>query len=234
MTTVAIHQPNFLPYPGFFYKMALADIFVLYDTAQFVRREYHNRNRVKSPEGTRWLTVPVKVTGFPTIQSVRTDNSQPWGERLWETVRACYQRAPHYAEYAPRIRAVLQAPDREFLAELNTDLIRLLARALGMRRDLCLASELSPVRAEDPSDRLIELTRAVGGDAYLSGAGALEYLDQGRFTEIGLRIAQWPEVQYPQLWGDFIPNLSIVDALFNCGAATAERLFGRATEKANA
>lgn len=207
--------------------MALADVLILYDTAQFVRREYHNRNRIKGPEGVRWLTVPVNARGIQSIRDIRTDESQPWRHRVSETIHACYRRAPYYREYAPQLEDTLEGHANGSLAELNAALIHYLRGALGLRTELRLASDLPVSKSSTPTGRLIQLTRAVHGDTYLSGTGAWSYLDRAQFRDMGLEFAAWSPIQYPQLWKEFVPNLSIVDALFNCGPSTGERLFGR-------
>ncbi len=207
--------------------MALADVLILYDTAQFVRREYHNRNRIKGPAGVRWLTVPVNARGIQSIRDIRTDDSQPWRHRILETIHACYRRAPYYRDYAPQLEETLEGHTSSSLAELNAALIHNLRAALGLRTELRLASDLPVSSSSSPTGQLIELTRAVHGDTYLSGTGACTYLDRAQFSDVRLEFAAWSPVQYPQLWQEFVPNLSIVDALFNCGSSTGERLFAR-------
>ncbi len=230
MKVVAIHQPNFLPYPGFFYKMSLTEVFVLYDTAQFVRREYNNRNRIKTSRGSLWITVPVKVSGTIPIRAVRTDQGQGWRKRIWKAIQVNYGRAPHFARYAAPLRDAFFGADGEPLVDLNVRLVRLVREFLGLRARLRLASELPPVGSEDPTGKLVEITRAAGGDSYLSGARAMDYMYVGKFSDVTLRIARAPSREYPQLWGAFVPNLSVVDVLFNCGPETMRRLFADAAQ----
>lgn len=232
LTLVAIHQPNFLPYLGFFQKMALCDVFVLYDTAQFSRREYHNRNRIKSPAGVRWVTVPVRNAPARPIRDVAIDDGQAWRRKVWNALRVSYGRSPGYERFAPRLKELLESPGSGSLADLNVALIRFLRDALGLRTPLTLASELAATTSEDASARLVELTRLAGGDAYLSGAGALEYLDPAGFTDVPLHVVRFVPHPYPQLWGPFVPNLSAVDALFNGGPAAAGWISGETDEGA--
>ncbi len=225
MHVVAIHQPNFLPYAGFFQKMILCDVFVLYDTAQFSRREYHSRNRIKTPHGVRWLSVPIRNTGISAIKEVETDEDQPWRDRFRKTLQVSYARTPHYREFAPEIQHVLESSKTGRLGDLNVALIRFLMHSLGIETPLLLASTLGAIRSMDPSGRLVELTQAAGGDCYLSGSGALEYLDPSKFTNVALHVVRFTARPYPQPWGRFVPNLSALDALFNCGRDAAQLLF---------
>ncbi len=217
MTRVAIHQPNFLPYPGFFSKMLQADVFVLYDTAQFSRREYHNRNRIKTSQGVRWITVPVRVSGFSPISGVEIDNAQHWQRKIWRSLEVNYGRAPYFDSYAPELKRLLDERSWARLADLNCELIRLLKKLLAIDARLVLASNLVPAAGGDATARLVNLTRAAGGDTYISGPGGRHYLDTTKFREVRLEYADHTAVAYPQLWGAFVPNLCIVDALMNCG-----------------
>ncbi len=217
MTRVAIHQPNFLPYPGFFSKMLRADVFVLYDTAQFSRREYHNRNRIKTSQGVRWITVPVKVSGFPPIAAVDVDNAQDWQRKIWKSLEVNYGRAPYFDRYAPELKRLLGERHWARLADLNCELIGLLGKLLAIDTRLVLASELVPATDGDATEKLVNLVRAAGGDTYVSGPGGRHYLDKAKFGEVRLEYVEYTAVAYPQLWGAFVPNLCIVDALMNCG-----------------
>lgn len=226
MTTVAIHQPNFLPYPGFFRKLALADILVLYDTAQFVRREYQNRTRIKGPGGPRWLTIPVKVRGFPIIRQVEVDEDQLWRQRLQTTIHGCYSRAPFYDWLAPQLYPALAIPEASRLSEFCANLIRTIRETLGLDTEIRMASDLPELESNNPTGKLVEMTRRLGGDTYLSGSGGLGYMDLSEFTNVRLQVVEWSPKPYPQLWGDFVPNLSIIDMLFNCGPSSKGMLLG--------
>jgi hypothetical protein len=213
---VTVHQPNYLPYLGLFHKVAKADVFVLYDTAQFSRRAgYHNRNQVKTPRGAHWITVPVQRPTLHAIRDVRIVDV-PWATRHAQTLYANYRRAPYYESYSKELESILRKPWTQ-LASLNEALIRLLARWLSIPTKIVRASELAPPPSADPTSRLIHLVRAVGGDTYISGQGGHEYMDEGQFQDVRLEYDKFVPAPYPQPFGDFIPNLSAVDALFNCG-----------------
>ncbi len=218
---VAIHQPNYLPYLGFFHKMALADCFVLYDTAQFSKNDFHNRNRIKTPRGSMWLTVPVVRQGRREIREVEIDTSRPWARRHWQAIHANLSRAPHFDSYDQELRRVFEGSwDR--LASLNERLASQLAAWFGIKTPIMRASELDIPTGLSPSRRLAAIAERVGGTEYLSGPGGVEYLDPSAFSEIELLLQDFRHPEYPQLWGPFLPNLCALDLLCNVGDRAAE------------
>lgn len=226
-TTVAVHQPDFLPYLGLFRKMKDCDIFILYDTAQYSKNGFHNRNRIKTPRGPVWITVPVGAPGFRPIHSVRIDNSRDWGRRLWRTLEVNYARAEHFSACSPELGEILERRNWRMLAELNVELLVWIRSQLGLAPKLVRASELRPPVSDNPTEKLVHLVREVGGDRYLSGPGGREYLEPGKFKDLELTVISPAEVTYPQLWGPFVGDLSIVDVLFNCGARRTRELLER-------
>jgi len=227
MSLVAIHQPNFLPWPGFFHKWMLADAMVLLDTVQYEKNEWQNRNRIKTAQGARWITVPVHYRFPQTIREVGVAGG-PWVRKLCATVEQAYAKAPYLARYWPRLRQTLVTP-HVWLAELNVALIRHLGAWLGCAAPLYLASDLG-VTETDPTRRLMALTRAVGGEAYLSGREGRNYLRREVFDDAGLGLCfqQVEAPVYPQLHGAFVSHLSALDLLLNTGddAPTLIRAMG--------
>lgn len=219
---IAIHQPNYLPYAGFFQKLARCDRFVLLDDAQYTRNGFINRNRIKTPTGPQWLTIPVHVRGLESrIRDVAVDPEAIWVAKHRKTLRANYARAPFFDEV---MRAVIDpvlgeaGPHWHDLAALNAELIRRICAYVGLATPLVRASEYGVTTVS--TQRLVELVRAAGGDAYLSGEGGPRYQDPAVFRAAGIhliRLSCEPPV-YPQLWGPFVPRLSVIDLLFNAGA----------------
>lgn len=217
---VAIHQPQYFPWLGYFDKMDQADVFVLLDNVQFKKNEWQNRNRIKTMHGWQWITVPV-LHHFPSlIRDVRINPDIPWERKHRQALLTHYGRAPYFQEHAAFFRETYSRR-WEKLADLNVHVIRYLAKALGITTPLVLASELPT--AEDPTERLITICWYLGATAYLSGKDGGRYIQTDRFAEEGIRLLfqDFCHPVYPQLYGDFLPQLSAIDLLFNCGSVSS-------------
>lgn len=220
---VAAHQPNYLPYLGFFHKMWCADVFIVYDTAQFSKNDFHNRNRIKTPKGPQWLTVPVEAPAGRAIREVDIDNSRDWADRHTRSLQANYARAPQFDESFDELATILRRPWSR-LADLNRALIEKVKGFLDLRADLVLASSLDVPGDLPPTEKLVAMVRGVGGSVYLSGIGGRDYLSPEAFSDIRLEYDRFEHPTYPQPFGAFVPNLSALDALFVRGAAETRRL----------
>ena len=228
---VAIHQPNFLPWLGWFDKLARADVFVLLDSTQFPRTSrgtWSNRVQLLVNREPRWVTVPVVRAGRGTqaLRDVRVDDEQPWRDKLLRTIQLSYARAPHFDEHFPLVREILKQPT-DTLVELNEHGVRVLAETLELDTTrLVRASDLDADAGS--TELLVQLTRAAGGSAYLSGDGAGGYQEDELFARAGLELLyqQFEQHPYPQLGDGFTPGLSIVDALFSVGAERTRALLG--------
>lgn len=229
---VAAHQPNFLPWLGFFDKMASADLFVSVDHVQFERQGFQTRARVRTGEGPRWLTVPVvQASRQERISDKRVDNSRcgrsRWGRKMFLTLKYAYQGAPYFSMLEPSLLKILDHP-WERLADLNHAFIELLRAGLDIRTPMVRSSELgvSGVRSE----MVLDLCRRVGADVYLAGAGASKrYLDLPAFEKAGIKV-RWQEFTHPVYPqhppGPFEERLAALDLLANCGPAAAGVLRG--------
>jgi hypothetical protein len=222
---VAIHQPNFLPWLGWFDKWASADVFVLLDTAahQHTGSNYTNRVRILAQGEPAWITVPVTRGGEERtrIERLRIAGNGTWRRKLRATVAQSYARAPFFADGMAIVDAML-AIETELLCELNLVGIRAIAAALGLPRERLVRASALAVEGTG-SDRLVALVRAVGGDAYLTGHGADGYQEDEKFTAAGIAVhrQRYAAQPYPQLRpGDFVPGLSAIDAVMNCGSAS--------------
>jgi hypothetical protein len=212
---VAVHQPNFLPYPGFFAKMMAADVFILLDDVQYKAREWVNRNRIKDVNGQQmWLTVPVHCEYRAPINTATLDSSA-WREHHLKTLHTRYARSPFY-DPDHFLRPSYTWPFGH-LATFNMSLIQRIADYLTIPTHVGLSSfyGVQTMRTE----RIVDLCRAVSADTYVSGVGAKEYLDEKVLADAGIALEylEFKVQSYSQLWGDFIPNLSIVDMIFNVG-----------------
>ena len=215
---MACVQPCFLPWKGFFHIIQKSDVFVFYDDAQYDRRSWRNRNRIKTPSGSKWLTVPVHVKGryYEAINKVRIRNDLPWKHKHLETIRHSYTKAPFFEMYFEWIRGVYDR-DWSLISDLDIALTRELSRELGLSTRFALSSELDLVAGR--TEKLVEICLAHGADRYLSGPTAKAYIQEEKFIKAGLEL-EYMEYQYPehpQLHGPFDHFVSIIDLLFNCG-----------------
>jgi WbqC-like protein family len=234
MTTrlVAIHQPNFFPWLGYFDKLARADVFVLLDDAQFPKKggTWINRVRLLIGEEPAWVTVPVvrSYHGVRQIREMRIDEQTPWRRKLLKTIQASYARAPRADEVMPLLSELIGNPTNE-LAEYNRAAIVALSDALGLKTEFVLSSSLGI--GSQATERLIEIVKVVGGTSYLSGGGAEGYQEDERFSEAGIQLVQqgFEPPTYPQLASSPVPGLSVIDALVNCGFEGTRRLLDSAS-----
>jgi WbqC-like protein family len=232
-TVVAIHQPNFLPWLGWFDKLARADVFVLLDHVQFPRTSkgtYVNRVKLLVGGKDAWATAPiVRASGsVQRIDEVRVDDTQPWRDKLLRTIEHNYRRADAYDEIAPLVRDVLNRPtDR--LAELNEHGVRRIAELLGLDESKFVRSSALGVSSH-ATELLIELTKAVGGTTYLAGnlAGST-YQEDEKFEQAGieLRSQRFEHPRYEQQVDEFVPGLSVVDALMHVGPERTRALLSK-------
>jgi hypothetical protein len=220
---VAIHQPQYLPWLGYLDKVDSADVFILLDIVQFKKHEWQNRNRIRTGDGWQWLTAPI-IDRFPErIDRVEINAKTDWQRKHGQALRLHYGRAPFWDPLGPELVALLGQPWPR-LRELNVAVIDLLCRQLGIRTPRVLASGLSA--REEPTDRLIDLCRAVGGTAYLAGESGPSYMDVARFVEAGIevQVQAYTHPEYPQRYQPFVSHLAVIDLLFNCGPESLQIL----------
>lgn len=218
-----ILQPSYLPWLGYFAQLHRSDVFIVYDNVQFDKHGWRNRNRIKTAQGPQWLTVPVSPHGKPTNREIAIDNKQPWRKKHLASLRQNYARAPFFKDYIG-IFDEIYTRDWERLIDLNHECFMALNRALGIEREVHFASEWQV--EGDPVERLIELCRKVGANHFFEGAAGKDYIDAARFTNAGitLEFQDYCCQPYPQQHGEFVPYLSVVDLLFNCGPKSLEIL----------
>jgi hypothetical protein len=227
---LAAHQPIFLPWPGFFHKAVHADCLVLLDDVQFPRgRSWLGRNRLKNEDGELWLTVPVlkKGRGLQAIRQAEIHNEKGWRRKHLGSIQQNYVRAPYFADYFEPIAAIYQN-SHSLLAELNVELIRFFLDALSIDTKLIRQSEMGVV--DRGTDLLIKICEHAGADRFLTLPMVEKHLDLAAMRKNGIEPVREdfrPPV-YPQLWGQFIYNLSALDLLLNCGPKSREIVVGAA------
>jgi hypothetical protein len=218
--TVAVVQSNYLPWKGYFDLIRRVDEFVLLDTVQYTRRDWRNRNRFKSPDGVRWLTVPVRVKGRYTQRIDETLVSDPaWPARHFSALRSWYSRAPFFSYYRPMLERRLVSIREPRLAVINRRLIETVCELIDVATPLTSASDYEATGRS--TDLLISICRSAGATRYLSGPAACAYLDESAFADAGIAV-EWMSYdgypEYPQLHPPFDHHVSILDLLFSVGS----------------
>ncbi len=224
-----ILQPSYVPWRGYFHQIQKADVFVFYDDVQYDDRGWRNRNRIKTPEGPQWISIPVLGKGAQVnrtpIREIRIAWERPWARKHWERIRQCYGRAPFFERYAPLVQSFYERRD-ERLSEFTVDVTVALARELGSTCTRFLrSSDLGVSGAR--MDKLLGILERVGGTHYISGPSARAYIDEGRLAQAGITIEymsyEYPE--YPQLHGAYDPLVTILDLLFMTGPDASRYLW---------
>ena len=219
MKKIAIVQSNYIPWKGYFDLIAAVDEFILYDDMQYTRRDWRNRNQIKTPTGVQWLTVPVRVKGkyHQKISETEIDGVD-WAASHWRSLTQNYRRAPFFAEVAEWLEPIYLQETFSHLSALNRRLIGAICTFLGIGTKI--ANSWDYRLSEGKSERLADLCVQAGGAEYISGPAAKDYVEEPIFKVRGVKLtwfdyAGYPE--YPQLWGEFRHGVTIVDLLFNCG-----------------
>ena len=199
--------------------IAAVDEFILYDDMQYTRRDWRNRNQIKTPQGVQWITVPVKVKGKynQTIRETEIDGTD-WAEAHWKSIAQNYRKAPYYEEIAAIFEPLYRQRQYTHLSALNRELIEAVCAYLGITTRISNSWDYQLI--EGKTERLADLCAQAGGTEYISGPAAKDYIEDDFFAERGIKLgwfsyAGYPE--YPQLWGDFTHGVTILDLLFNCG-----------------
>jgi hypothetical protein len=222
----AVLQSNYIPWRGYFDIMHDADVFVFYDDVQYTVNDWRNRNRVKTANGVVWLTIPVGGQNDRRICDVEI-RDRSWMRKHWMTIEQSYHRAPGFSRYRDFFRD-FYTRSWASLSLLNQTMIRAIAAdLLGIRTQLMDSRDFVLCGAR--SDRLLLLLQRIGATDYISGPAAKSYLDADAYAQAGVRV-QWKDYsdypEYPQLHGDYAPDLSIVDLLMNCGDAASQYIWG--------
>ena len=239
------HQPEYLPYLGFIYKIAKADLFILVDHVQYLEKSFQNSNRIRTAPGLNgftWLTVPVISRGrrFQKICEVEIDNSAAWGKKHWKTIYLNYKNTKHFAEHQEFFEKIY-AKKWEKLAELTETMIYYLVEQLGIKTPIVKSSDYD--FKEKKNDLLIEMCQRLKADAYLSGSGVRNYVDEGKddkgpaktyvdeekIKRNGLNhiFSDFKHPVYPQKYKPFVPHLSVIDLLFNCGPKSLDIILNK-------
>jgi hypothetical protein len=226
MKTVAVLQSNYIPWKGYFDLIHDVDLFIFYDDVPYTRSDWRNRNRIKTPRGPRWLTIPVGSPRNRLICDVRL-NDPSWQKNHWENIRQNYAKAPHFPRYDDLLTEIYHHKFWEHLSALNQHLIITISRELGIQTEFSDSRALSPVGQKQ--ERLIDLLKKVQADRYISGPAGKAYLDEHRFSSEGIEL-RWKQYagyrEYPQFFPPFVHEVTILDLLFHAGKSAGQFIWG--------
>jgi len=214
--TIGILQPGYLPWLGFFEQVYRSDIFVIYDDVQYDKHGWRNRNRIKNANGFQWLTVPVRASAKPLVKDTQIANEHHWQKKHIAALQMAYSRAPYFEHYFSKMSHIL-SQEWVYLIDLDVALMEYLMSELGLKRELVFASDLNV--AGEQTERLVKMCQALDATRFYEGAAGKNYIDNHLFeaANITLEYQEYEHPTYNQLFGEFVPYLSVVDLLFNHG-----------------
>ena len=227
--TVAIVQSNYIPWKGYFDLIARCDEFILFDDVQYTKRDWRNRNRIKTRHGVQWLSIPVNVSGRYDQPIKEVTIAEPgWAERHWKTIAANYARAPFFDAYREPIECLYRSATDESLSAVNRRFIVGLCGLLGIAAQVTSSMDYGVI--EGKTARLVDLCRRSGASRYISGPSARSYIEPELFERAGIEL-EYMEYEgyqeYPQLYPPFEHAVSVVDVLFSVGPAAREHVIRR-------
>lgn len=219
MKKIAILQSNYIPWKGYFDLIAAVDEFILYDDMQYTRRDWRNRNQIKTPQGVQWLTIPVQVKNKYHQKIRETEiNDTKWNSQHLKSLTQNYKRSPHFDEIMAWLEPLYIREQYTHISQLNRQFIQAVCNYLDIKTIISNSWDYTLV--EGKTERLVDLCYQAGGKEYISGPAAKHYIEEEIFEEKGIKVtwfdyAGYPE--YPQQWGEFCHGVTILDLLFNCG-----------------
>ena len=212
------HQPVYLPWLGLFHKIALSDAFCYFNDVQYQVKDYNSRNKIKTANGAIWLTVPVLTKGYreKKIKEIEINNSIDWRKKHWKSIYLNYKKAPYFNKYANFLEETYKREWR-YLVDLNEEMLKWFLEQLGIKVDYFKASELNFQSYK--SELVLDMCKKLRADSYIFGALGKDYAQEENFVKNGVKIyfQDYKHPIYPQLYGEFMPYMSIIDLLFNCG-----------------
>ncbi|MBS1517278.1 MAG: WbqC family protein [Bacteroidetes bacterium] len=219
MKNALITQSNYIPWKGFFDSVNIADELVLYDDMQFTKRDWRNRNQIKTKDGVKWLTVPVEVKGkfFQKIKETRISDPG-WAKNHWDIIIHNYSKAPHFRDYRDLFEELYLGKKYELISDVNCTFIKAICGILGIETHIRWSDEFDLL--EEKTDRLVDICKKLEATDYYSGPAAKAYMDESKFEKENIKVHYFDYSGYPeyrQLYGGFTHAVSIIDLLFNEG-----------------
>jgi len=223
---ISVHQPQYLPWLGYFDKIDKADAFVLLDNVQFKKNEWQNRNKIKTAQGWMWLTVPVLYKFPQLINEVGVNNTDRWQHKQRQALVSNYRKSPFWQMLEGFFEETFTR-QWTLISELNIHVVKKIIGLLGIETPVHVASDMGTF-PEDPDERLIALTKHLGGDTYLAGNGGRDYMDMAKYEKSGIQVIfqEYHHPTYGQLYGQFEPYMSAIDLLYNHGEKSLDILRG--------
>ena len=225
---VAILQPNYLPWLGVFYQIYKNDIFVFYDDVPYDKGGWRNRNKIKTPKGEQWLTVPVLTKGKfgDLIYRIEINNTVNWRKKHLIALKTNYSHSPFYNKYLEYFEDIY-SQEWNFIKDIDIKIIKDITSMLGIQADFVCSSDLN-IDGENANktERLIRVLKKLSATHYMASNASKDYLNESLFKENGIELSyhNYKHPTYSQMYGGFISHLSILDLLFNCGDKSLEIL----------
>lgn len=220
---IAILQSNYIPWKGYFDIIGLVDEFIIYDEVQYTKNDWRNRNKIKTPTGIQWITIPVYQKNLKQKISETQVSNYKWGVKNWNSLKANYSRATFFRDYSLILENFYSTFKSPFLSEINVALLRLICDQLNIKT--AITNSIDFTLKGDPTERLVGLCKQKGATHYLTGPNAKNYLREDLFKEEGIDL-EWMDytgyTEYPQLYPPFDHGVSIVDLLFNAGPSSPD------------
>jgi hypothetical protein len=224
---IVIVQSNYIPWKGYFDLINRADVLVIYDDMQYTRRDWRNRNLIKTAQGLAWLTIPVKVKGKYEQRIDETEVSDhSWAEAHWKSIKNNYSRAACFSEFGPKIQDLyVEAAGLSLLSQINFLFIQKICQWLGIETQIIWSSQFPRVAGR--TENLVHICKTLAAGEYISGPSAMKYMELDQFEDSNISLSymnydHYPK--YPQLFGDFVHGVSVLDLLLNCGDGAAQYL----------
>jgi hypothetical protein len=217
---ILITQSNYIPWKGYFDAIHSVDEFVIYDEAQYTKRDWRNRNLIKTSQGVQWLSIPVQVKGnfFQKIRDTKISEAN-WGKKHWNTLKINYSKAAYFKEFAPFFEEFYLTNTLQYLSEINYELIKIVCKILDIKTPITY-SDTYPLQQKGQTERLVDICKQAGANIYYTGASAKNYLNEDLFIQENIEIVYLDYsgyLPYRQLYGEFTHHVSIVDLIFNEG-----------------
>lgn len=224
MKKIAILQSNYIPWKGYFDLINMVDEFILYDDMQYTKRDWRNRNKIKTPQGLKWLSIPVEVKGryFQKINETKVSDKD-WAKKHWQQIKQNYSKANYFNEYKNIFEELYLGCDEEYLSQINYKFITTINKILGITTKIRWSSEFELIDGQ--TEKLLGLCKDCDADVYISGPAAKDYFDEDLAQKENIQV-EWMDYsgykEYKQLYPSFEHGVSILDLIFNEGTNTTK------------